>query len=124
MVAATGTIFVCVMILFAMPAVAQLPTDSAWPSGESQHHRMIYQMMKDMTGQMGQMTDQMSRAEPSPGQRRQMVDQMGLMSRIMRRLSGFEARPAIKHADLQKQIDEMRRQMDQMMRGSMAPGVR
>lgn len=37
---------------------------------------------------------------------------------MMRRLSGLEARPAITQADLQKEMDDMRKQMDEMSHDS------
>ena len=86
---------------------------------------MMYQMMKDMTDQMGQMTEQMSRGELTPEQRKQMTDRMGLMSTMMRRMSGLAGRPAMKDTEWQKQMDQMRKQMDMMMRAPrMAPGVK
>ena len=75
----------------------------------------IYQMMKDMTQEMGKMTDQMSQGPLPPEQQKQMAQRMTFMSTMMRRLSGLEARPAIKHANLEKQLDQMRKQMDEMM---------
>ena len=75
-------------------------------------------MMKDMTGQMGQMTEQMSRGDLSPEQRLQMAQQMGRMSMMMRRISSLVARPALKEADWQQKMQQMRKQMDEMMRDS------
>jgi hypothetical protein len=83
----------------------------------------MYQLMKDMTGEMTKMTEQMSQGALTPEQRKKMAQRMAVMSTMMRRMSGLEVRPAMKDADWQKQMDQMRRQMDEMMRDpKMAPG--
>ena len=118
-----AAILICFGIFFATPASAQTSTGPMGQVGISQHHRMQYQMMKDMTDQMGQMIEQMSRGDLSPEQRKKMADRMGLMSRMMRRMSGLASWPAMKPAEWQKKMDEMRKQMDGMMRDSnMMPG--
>lgn len=44
---------------------------------------------------------------------------------MMRRMSGLAARPAMANPDSHKQMEEMRREMDAMMRDArMAPGVK
>ena len=116
--ASTAAIVVCLGILFLLPTGAQPSIGPISQAPVSQHHQMIYQTMRDMTQQMSAMTDQMSHGELTPDQRKQMAGRMGLMSMMMRRLSGLAARPAIKHADLQRQVDEMRKKMDSMMADS------
>jgi hypothetical protein len=39
---------------------------------------------------------------------------MAVMANIMRRMSGLGARPHMKEADWQKQMGQMRKQMDEM----------
>lgn len=53
----TAIIF-CLGMFFVASASAQSPADSTLRDSTSQHHRMLYRMMKDMTDQMGQMTEQ------------------------------------------------------------------
>ena len=113
-----AAIIFCFGIFFVTPASAQTSTGPTWQDGVSQHHRMQYQMMKDMTDQMGQMIEQMSRGDLSPEQRKKMADRMGLMSTMMRRMSGLASRPAMKPVEWQNKMDEMRKQMDGMMRDS------
>ena len=72
-------------------------------------------MMKDMPQEMTKMTEQMAQGAPTPDQQKQMAQRMQFMSTMMHRLSGLEARPAIKHGELDKQLDQMRKQMDEMM---------
>jgi hypothetical protein len=105
-------------IFVAVPAMAQ---SSIAPSGQNDtnvHHLRVYQMMKDMTQEMNKMTDQMSQGPLTPDQQKQMAQRMAFMSAMMRRLSGLESRPAIKHANMQKQLDQMQKQMDEMTANS------
>lgn len=89
------------------------------------HHQRIYQMMKDMTQEMSRMTEQMSQGALTPDQQKQMARRMEFMSTMMHRLSDLEARPAIKHGDMDKQLNQMRKQMDDMMSSSkMAPAAK
>lgn len=54
-----------------------------------------------------------------------MAERMAVMSTMMRRMSSLEARPAMKPTEWQKQMDQMRKQMDEMMRNSlMRPSIR
>jgi hypothetical protein len=118
-------IVVCLGMFLAAPAIAQSPMGATTQDATSQHHQRLYQMMKDMTREMGAMTEQMSRSELSPEQRAQMGRRMGLMSAMMRRMSGLAARPAMKEAEWQKQMDQMRKQMDELMgASSMKPGAK
>ncbi len=96
-------------------ASAQPATGPTFKDTTSQHHQMLNQMMKDMTQEMTAMTDQMSRGELTPEQNKQMSERMAVMANVMRRMSGLGARPHMKEADWQKQMDQMRKQMDNMM---------
>jgi hypothetical protein len=123
--ASMTAIVVCLGMFLTAPVIAQSPLGATTQDVTSQHHQRIYQMMKDMTQEMGAMTEQMSRGELTPEQRAQMGRRMGLMSTMMRRMSGLEARPAMKEAEWQKQMNQMRKQMDEMMRdSSMKPGAK
>lgn len=121
-----AAIVVCIGMFAAAPVLAQSSTGAYWGGDQvSQHHQLQYQMMKDMTDQMGQMTEQMSRGNLSPEESQKMGEQMGRMAKMMRFMSGLAARPAHTHAQLQKQMDQMRAQMDEMTRNSrMAPGAK
>lgn len=111
-------IVVCFGVFVAAPARAQSSTEPSWQDNVSQHHQWIYRMMKDMTDQMGQMTELMSRGDLTPDQRLRTSQRMQKMSILMRRLSGLESRPAIGEGKWKKQADQMRRQMDEMTRDS------
>ena len=93
----------------AQPATAPTFKDTTTP-----HHQMLNQMMGDMTREMSAMTDAMSRGELTPEQNKQMSERMAVMANIMRRMSGLGARTHMKEADWQKQMGQMRKQMDEM----------
>ena len=110
-------IAVCLGTPGLLPANAQAPVGSTFQdqSRIEPHHLRIYQMMKDMTQEMTKMTEQMAQGALTPDQQKQMAQRMQFMSTMMHRLSGLEARPAIKHGELDKQLDQMRKQTDEMM---------
>lgn len=106
----------------AMPLMAQTPSGSSSQNVASRHHKPLYQLMNDMTGEMGKMTEQMSH-DLTPEQRDQMAKRMEAMSSMMHRMSGLEAMPAMLDTERQKQMNEMRKQMDEMMNApAMKPG--
>ena len=113
----TRIVAICASMLSAASANAQSPAGSTFQDQGriDPHHLRIYQMMKDMTQEMTKMTEQMARGALTPDQQKQMAQRMQFMSTMMHRLSGLEARPAIKHGELDKQLDQMRKQMDEMM---------
>lgn len=80
------------------------------------HHQMMGDMMKEMIQEMNEMTEQMTRDERTPEQRKQMSQRMERMSKVMHRISGLESRPAMKGPEMQKQYDQMLKQMDEMKR--------
>ena len=113
----TRIVAICASMLSAASANAQSPAGSTFQDQGriDPHHLRIYQMMKDMTQEMTKMTEQMAQGALTPDQQKQMAQRMQFMSTMMHRLSGLEARPAIKHGELDKQLDQMRKQMDEMM---------
>jgi hypothetical protein len=123
--ASVMAIAVCLGIFVAVPAMAQSPTGPYWGGNVTEHHKMQYQMMKDMAQEMTRMTEQMSKGELTPEQRKQMAGRMALMSTMMRRMSGLAARPAMREPEWQKQMGEMRKNMDGMMRDPIVtPGAK
>lgn len=115
----------CVVMFAVVPASAQVSPAPTWQDIPGKYHQRLSQILTDMTHQMGQMTEQMSRSDLPSDQRQQMAQRMARMSTMMQRISGLVARPALKEADWQEQMDQMRKQMDEMMRDSqMAPGAK
>ncbi len=113
-----GLISIWFAVFAAAPISAQTSTVPTSQATMSQHHQRIYEMMKDMTQEMGRMTEQMSGAKLTPDQRLQMARRMERMSVMMRGLAGLEARPALSEPEWQRKMDRMRGQMDEMMRNS------
>ncbi len=111
----TGLI-VCLGIFFAAPVSAQSSGGAVQPSAVSQSHQMMYGMMKDMSQEMSKMTEQMARGEPTPELKKQLAQRMNRMSTMMHRMAGLQDRPAMKEPEMQKQMEKMRTQMDDMMR--------
>ncbi len=114
-VVSTMATIACLGIFFVAPASAQYVAGTGQQSTMTLHHQRIADMMKDMTQAMGSMTDQMSKGDLTPEQRKQMAQRMDRMSHMMHRMSGLESRPAMKDAESQKQMDVMKKQMGEMM---------
>lgn len=113
------------LALFTPYANAQSSAAPTWADSLSQHHQLQYQMMKDMTEEMTGMTEQMSRGDLKPDETKTMTERMSRMAKMMQFMSGLAARPAHTHAQLQKQMDQMRLQMNEMKKNSqMAPAAR
>jgi len=121
-----AAIAVCIGVFASMPASAQSSTAAYWGGDEvSQHHEMQYRMMNEMTREMAAMTERMSRGELTLEERKKMSNQMSRLAKMMRFMSGLAARPAHNHAQLQKQMDQMRAQMNDMTGNSrMVPSAR
>lgn len=109
-------VVLCLGLLSAVPASAQPSKGAPAQTNVSRHHQMAGEMMKDMSQEMNKMTEEMSRGEPSPDQKKQMSRRMEGMSKMMHRMSGLLSRPAMKEADMQKQMEQMRRRMDDIKR--------
>ena len=115
-VVSTMATIACLGIFFVTPANAQYVAGTGQQSAMTLHHQRIADIMKDMTQAMGSMTDQMSKGDLTPEQRKQMAQRMERMSAMMHRMSGLESRPAMKDSESQKQMGLMKKQMDEMMR--------
>ena len=126
-IALMTAVAICLATPGSLPANAQAPVGSTFQDqGQiDPHHLQIYQMMKDMTHEMTIMTEQMEQGALTPDQQKRMAERMEFMSTMMHRLSGLEARPAIKHGNMEKQLDQMRKQMDEMIGNpKIAPGAK
>ncbi|MDF2117837.1 hypothetical protein PY365_19845 [Roseiarcaceae bacterium H3SJ34-1] len=118
-----ATLIVCLGPL--APANAQSSIGPTWNDTVSLHHQLQYRMMSEMTREMSQMTEQMVPGALTFEESTKMAKRMAFMSTMMRRMSGLEARPAHTHAQLQNQMDQMRRLMDEMTNNPrMAPGAK
>lgn len=86
------------------------------PGPDKTHHQRLYELMKDMSQEMGSMSEQMSHGDLTAAQGKEMSKKMKDMSFLMNRMSGLQSRPAMANAESQKQTALMRKQMDEMMR--------
>jgi hypothetical protein len=117
--AVSMTAFVLCLGMFTAAAVSAQPTAGvAGQASVSAHHQRMGEMMKDMSQEMNNMTELMSRGDLTPEQNKQMSQRMESMSKLMHRMSGLQDRPAMKEPEIQKQSDQMHTQMDQMKRDS------
>lgn len=71
-------------------------------------------IMKDMAREMGKMQEQTGKEDIAPEMRKKMSQDMKRMSDMMRRMSGLIDRPAMKDAEANRQVEQMRKQMDGM----------
>ena len=113
-----SALILCLGMLTAVSVNAQPMAGTARQPGVSEHHQRMGDMMKDMSQEMNNMTELMSRGDLTPEQRKQMSLRMERMSKLMHRMSGLQDRPAMKAPESQKQLEQMRRQMDEMKRDS------
>lgn len=104
----------CIAVLVPGSVTAETRTEPTWNELLSEHHRMQYQMMARMAEQMKSMTERMAQGGFSDEAMKQMSVEMKMMAGNMGFMSGLAARPAHTHAQLQKQMDDMRKQMKEM----------
>jgi len=103
----------------ASSAAAQSATNSTLSDPASRHHQLQQQIMSEMMQKMARMTEQLSHRKPSPEESTKMGEEMGRMAKVMRFMSGLEARPAHNDQQMQRQMDEMRAQMKALTGGSL-----
>lgn len=104
--------------------LAQTP---ARPDGSSAsiNHRQQYILMRDMSQEMAKMAEEMSHGTLSPEQDKLMTKKMKWMSTVMQRMTGLNARHAMKEPEQERQMNQMRKEMDAMMRKpSMKAGMK
>ena len=93
---------------------------AAEASPEMRRYRDMQNLMQDMTKAMGAMNEQMGKGGPTPEMRKDMSLKMKRMSNLMGRMSGLIGRPSMKDAEADRQLGQMRKQMDEM---SKAPSM-
>ena len=123
-VVSMSALIVCLSVLSVPYASAQTP---AGPDGSSAsiHHRQQYMLMRDMSQEMGKMAEEMSHGALTPEQDKLMTKKMKSMSTVMHRMTGFNAKYAMKEPEQDRQMNQMRKEMDSMMREpSMKAGMK
>ena len=109
-----------IAMLAALAVAARPSSGAAQQIKVSEHHELQYRLMKDMSQVMSGMGQEMSSADLTPLQRRQMAQRMQRMSTMMDLMSGWTDRPAMNTPELQRQMAQMRTQMNEMMHEMMA----
>lgn len=92
-------------------------------SPEMRRYRDMQSLMQDMTKSMSAMNDQMSKGTPDAQARKDMSAKMKTMSRVMTRMSGLMDRPSMKDAEANRELERMRRQMDEMSKAPPMKGA-
>ena len=83
-----------------------------------QRNQAMGALMQDMTREMATMQEQMGKGDISPEMRKEMSQKMKRMSGLMSRMSGLIDRPTMKDAEANRQLEQMRKQMGEMSKGS------
>ena len=78
-------------------------------------------MMHDMCDQAVSMSGQMAHGNLSAAQQKQMAERMRTMGTMMDQMSGMMGKGMMMDDGQQKQMGEMRMQMDNMMKAAPAP---
>lgn len=78
-------------------------------------------MMKDMAEQMKAMAGHMSQGELSATEQKQAADRLRTMAQMLDRMSGMAGKGMTTDADMNKQMNQMRKQMDDMMQHPSGP---
>ena len=86
---------VCLGLLAQVPAGAQSPPTPDKPR-ISEHHQRQFEMMKDMSRGMSEMSEQMAHGELAPDQKKLMSGRMKRMSVLMDRMSFLQSHPAMR----------------------------
>ena len=107
---------ISVLVFFLGLFISGTATAQYAPGPDKTHHQRLYELMKDMSQEMGSMSEQMSHGDLTAAQGKEMSKKMKDMSFLMNRMSGLQSRPAMANAESQKQTALMRKQMDEMMR--------
>ena len=84
-------------------------------------YQKIAEMMRDMTQEMTRMHVEMAKGDVTADMQKQMSQRLKQMSKMMRRMSGLYDRPAMKGKDdseMNRQMEELRKQMDAMRAGT------
>lgn len=85
-------------------------------TAEMQRYREMAGLMRDMSQQMDKIQQGMAQGEMSPQRQQRMRQQLSEMSEIMYRMSGLADRPSMNDPEIRRQTEQMRRQMDNMIR--------
>jgi len=118
MTKAVGTGVLVFGLSLAVPAIAEMGGMMGGPQGQGMNQ--MSGMMHDMGDHMMSMSGQMSHGNMNASQQKQMSERMRNMATMMDHMSGMMGKGMMMDQDMQKQMGEMRMQMDSMMKESPA----
>lgn len=110
----TGLGLLVIGLALAVPAGAQTGNMMGDPQGQGM--QQMSGMMHDMSGQMMSMSGDMSKGGMSAAQQKQMAERMRNLATMMDQMSGMTGKGMMMDAGQQKQMGDMRMQMDNMMK--------
>ncbi|HSD53985.1 MAG TPA: hypothetical protein VLC47_07450 [Burkholderiales bacterium] len=112
-----------VLMLAALPSGAQTSApDTAYrgtgaaASPELRRHHDMQPLMDDMAAQLAKMRDRMAKGDMTPAAEREMAAQMQELSALMRRMAGLIDRPTMQTPERERQLAELRGQLDALNR--------
>lgn len=101
-------------LVLSVPAGAQMGDMMGGPQGKG--IQQMSGMMHDMADQMMGMSGNMSQGKMSAAQQKQMAERIRTMATMMDNMSGMMGKGMMMDAGQQKQMGDMRMQMDGMMK--------
>jgi len=110
----TGLGLLVIGLALAVPAGAQTGDMMGGPQGQGM--QQMSGMMHDMGDQAVSMSGQMSQGKLNTAQQKQMAERMRKMATMMDQMSGMMGNGMMMDAGQQKQMGDMRMQMDNMMK--------
>jgi len=109
-----GVLAAGMLLIFSAYGAQQDGPKANMPPGAGA--QQMSEMLRDMSGQMGEMFKTMSRGNLTQAQQKQMADRMRTMSGMMQNLSVMAGGGMMLDDEHQKQMQDMRKQMNQMMK--------
>ena len=117
----TATVF---SVVLAMPSLVEA---QPMPGGKPDHptgaeasalyrrHHDMQALMQDMAQEMGRMRDRWGDNSATAETQKELARKMKGMAELMNRMSGLMDRPTMKDAEANRQLEQMRKQMNDML---------
>ena len=110
----TGVLAAGTLLIFSAYGAQHTGPKANMPPGAGA--QQMSEMMHDMRGQMEEMSKAMSQGNMTSAQQKRIADRMHAMSEMMGNLSGMMGGGMMLGDEHQRQMQGMRKQMDQMMK--------
>jgi hypothetical protein len=112
-----GAGLLMVGLMIALPAMAQMGGGMMdGRKGDGPGMQQMSGMMHDMADQMMGMSGDMGKGGMGAAQQKQMGERMRTMATMMDQMSGMMGKGMMMDTGMQRQMDDMRKQMDAMMK--------